>query len=298
VKTPLVSVVIPTYNNAALLPETLDGVQRQTIKDFEIIVVDDGSLDDTAQVVKSYDPSIVYFHQTNRGQAAARNKGVALARGEYIAFCDHDDVWHEPHLETLMDCLTSYPETAMAFDNAEYFGDGVARRLCVDPRLSKSLNREKISARFLIWKYPVASMSVVAVRRDCFQKLHGLRETVGVMDDYHFYLRLAARWTLRYVDFVGCRKRVSESSLSRLVNLKEMNLAYLEDIRDRHPEVVQKIGSFNFRLRLARKYFKLGRHYAQYNQSGMAKDMYWKAFHANPLNVRYFACYLAAPRSD
>jgi glycosyltransferase involved in cell wall biosynthesis len=86
-----VSVIIPTYNNAALLHETLDGVRRQTFKDLEIIVVDDGSTDDTAGVVRRYAPNIYYVHQSNQGPAAARNKGAAVAQ-EFIAFCDHDDI--------------------------------------------------------------------------------------------------------------------------------------------------------------------------------------------------------------
>lgn len=285
-KTPVVSVIIPTYNNAALLPETLDGVKRQTIEDVEIIVVDDGSTDQTAQVVKKYDPSIVYCYQANQRQAAARNKGVELACGEYIAFCDHDDIWNPRHLESLLNCFALFPKTAMTFDNAEYFGDGNARSH-LKSRTSQSLDCQKISLNFLLCKYPVATMSVVMVGRKYFQMLGGLNETVGVMDDYHFYLRLAARFELRYVDFIGCRKRVSDSNLSRISNLKEMNLRYLEDIRDNHPDVVRKIGSVRYKLRLGRKYFKLGRYYAENGNSQLAQEMYRQAFATNFLNPRY-----------
>jgi glycosyltransferase involved in cell wall biosynthesis len=286
VNKPAVSVVIPTYNNAALLPETLDGVKRQTIKDLEIIVVDDGSTDQTAQVVKKYDISIVYCYQPNQGQAAARNKGVKLARGEYIAFCDHDDIWNPGHLESLLNCFVLFPNAAMTFDNAEYFGDGNPR-LHLKSHASESLNYRKINANFLVWKYPVASMSVVMLGRRYFQILEGLSETVGIMDDYHFYLRLAARFELRYVDFVGCRKRVSKSNLSMISNLKEMNIRYLEDIRDNHPEVVRKIGPLRYKLRLGRKYFKLGRYYAENGDTRLAREMYRQAFTTNCLNPRY-----------
>jgi glycosyltransferase involved in cell wall biosynthesis len=287
VKRPIISVVIPTYNNAALLTETLDGVKQQTVQDVEIIVVDDGSTDQTAQVVKKYDPSILYHYQSNQRQAAARNKGVDLATGEYIAFCDHDDIWNAGHLEALLRCFEFFPEASMAFDNAEYFGGATARRFHLKPDSSESLNHQTIGVKFLLWKYPVASMSVVMLRRECFQTLNGLNETVGVMDDYHFYLRLAARSELRYVDFVGCRKRVSNSNLSRLSNLKEMNLLYLEDIRHNHPEVVHKIGAVSYKLRLGRKYFKLGRYYAENGDIELAREMYRKAFTTNFLNPRY-----------
>ena len=171
-----------------------------------VILIDDGSTNDTARLIKSYDPRVVYCYQSNQGPAAAGNKGVRLARGDYIAFCDHDDVWDDRHLERLMDCFTSYPDTIMAFDNAEYFGTGVRSRVRIPPQVSKALNHKKIALNFLFWKYPVASMSAVIVRKDCFERLGGLSESVGVMDDYHLYLRLAAYGDVRYVDFVGCRE--------------------------------------------------------------------------------------------
>jgi glycosyltransferase involved in cell wall biosynthesis len=291
-KKPLVSVVIPAFNNAALLRETLDGVKRQTMNDLEIIVVDDGSTDDTAEVVKNYDSQIVYRYQSNKRQAAARNNGVSLARGEYVAFCDHDDVWNDQHLESLLHCFKSHPGTGMVFDNVEFFGNGVAPRLFLKPRLAKSLNYKKISLNFLLWKSPIASMSVVMFKNNCFRQIRGLSEKVGIMDDFHFYVRMAARWELRYVDYVGCRKRISDANLSRrTANLKELNVIYLEDIRCNDPEVARAVGALNFRLRLARKYFKLGRFYSETNQPKLAAKMFWKAYKTNFLNPRYLYHY-------
>jgi glycosyltransferase involved in cell wall biosynthesis len=284
---PLISVIVPTFNNAALLTETLDGIKRQTLSDVEVIVVDDGSTDDTAQVVKRYDPSIRYHYQTNRRQAAARNQGLALARSEYIAFCDHDDIWEEKHLEKLHGCFRSHPGTAMAFDNAEYFGAGVVPRPHLPAALANALSKSKVTINSLLWKYPVASMSVVMARKKALQGVNGLAEDVGVMDDYHLYLRLAAQSEVRYVDYIGCRKRVSGSNLSRLTNSKEMNLLYLEDIRRNHPEVIRQLGALSFRLRLSRKYFKLARHYVHERQAPAAAEMFRKAFSMNPLNLRY-----------
>ncbi len=286
-KRPLVSVVVPTYNNASLLVETLDGIKRQTFRDMEVIVVDDGSTDDTKKVVRSYDPGILYCYQSNQRQAAARNKGVSLARGDYIAFCDHDDIWTPGHLESLLRCFETFPEIGLAFDNAELFGDGILPKLYIDSDFSRSLHHKQISLSLLLWKYPVASMSVVLIRKECFERLGGLSENVGVMDDYHLYFRLGARWDFRYVHFVGCKKRLGESNLSRVTNLKQMNVKYLEDLRAHYPEVLQKVGRLNFRLRLGRKYFKLGRYHAWNHEPDLAKTMYWKAFATNFVNLRY-----------
>jgi glycosyltransferase involved in cell wall biosynthesis len=285
---PVISIVIPTFNNASLLAETFDGVKQQSFKNFEIIVVDDGSTDDTAHIVKSYDPDIRYICQANRGPAAARNKGVSVASGEYIAFCDHDDIWNERHLEMLLHCFSSHPQTALAFDNAEYFGE-VERepRLHLKHEAIHLLLKGRVSPEILLWNYPIATMSVVMFKKALFENVGGLNERILALDDLHFYLRLAAQQEVRFVDYVGCQKRVTESNLSQQVNMKEINVQYLEDLWRNHPEVVRAIGSLSFRFRLARKYFKLGRQYRQNGAPYLAKEMFWNAYRTNFFNPRY-----------
>src|SRR5262245_39908172 len=96
---PNVSVVIPSYNSAAYLPAAIDSVLAQTARDLEVIVVDDGSTDDTPDVVARYGPPVRGIRQANAGVAAARNRGIAEARGRYIAFLDADDTWEPVKLE-------------------------------------------------------------------------------------------------------------------------------------------------------------------------------------------------------
>ena len=98
--TPLVSVIIPTYNRANLIKRSVDSVLNQTYKNFEIIIIDDGSTDNTEKIISSInDPRIVYLKQENHGASTARNKGIEIAKGEFIAFQDSDDVWHFDKLE-------------------------------------------------------------------------------------------------------------------------------------------------------------------------------------------------------
>ena len=286
---PRSSVVIPTFNNASLLPETLDSVFAQSLTDFELIVVDDGSTDGTGMMIKSSYPQVKYIHQPNRGPASARNVGVSLAQGEFIAFCDHDDLWKPDHLRALLDGFSAHPDAGMVFDNAEYFGVGVEQEKGhLDENACISLNQGAVSAHTLLWDYPVASMSVTMVRKKTFDRVGGLSEQVGALDDLHFYLRIAAHYEIRFVDFLGVKKRVTGQNLSQLINIKETNVFYLEELWRNHPEVVQSIGPMSFRLRLARKYFKLGRYYKHQGERARSKAMFWKAYRTNYFNPRYF----------
>src|SRR5271165_7143352 len=99
---PLISVVIPTYNYGRYVPQAVESVLAQTFKDFEIIVVDDGSTDDTPQQLEPYQDRIRVHKQANQGVSAARNAGVRLARAALVAFLDADDVWHPRKLEIQM----------------------------------------------------------------------------------------------------------------------------------------------------------------------------------------------------
>ena len=112
----LVSIVIPTYNRAALVQRAIDSALQQTYPDIELIVVDDGSTDGTEAAIRARygaDPRVRYFHQENRGVAGARNRALTDARGDFVAFLDSDDVWRPWKLELQLACMRSFPEIGM-----------------------------------------------------------------------------------------------------------------------------------------------------------------------------------------
>ncbi|MGH9799036.1 MAG: glycosyltransferase family A protein, partial [Blastocatellia bacterium] len=119
---PAVSIIIPAYNLAPYIAETLDSVFAQTCRDFEIIVINDGSTDDTEERIAPYRNRIVYIRQENRGVMAARNVGLQAARGRYIALLDGDDLWLPNFLEVLVGMLEADPDLSVAYPNARYFG--------------------------------------------------------------------------------------------------------------------------------------------------------------------------------
>lgn len=117
------SVVIPAYNCAHLIGATIESVLNQTVRPVEIIVVDDGSTDNTRDAVARYAPDVSYVWQENAERGAARNNGAARARGSHVAFLDHDDRWHSEHLERVREAITA--ETPFAYTRAAYvFPDG------------------------------------------------------------------------------------------------------------------------------------------------------------------------------
>lgn len=120
-----VSVIIPTYNRAHLLPETLDAVLAQTSPALEVIVVDDGSTDDTPGVVARHAPRVTYMRIANGGELAARNAALAVARGELVAFCDSDDIWQPDFIATVQTLWAREPALRTAFANFRILRDGV-----------------------------------------------------------------------------------------------------------------------------------------------------------------------------
>jgi glycosyltransferase involved in cell wall biosynthesis len=112
-----VSIILPTYNRAQLICEAIDSILNQTYQDFQIIVVDDGSTDNTAEVLKSYIPKIRYIQQENKGPGDARNRGIEDAKGKYIAFLDSDDIWMDFKLEIQVDILERLTDVGFLFSD-------------------------------------------------------------------------------------------------------------------------------------------------------------------------------------
>jgi len=122
---PRISVIIPVYNGGSFLGEAVESVIRQSLRPFEIIVVDDGSEDDTAAVAQSY-PQVIYFYQSNRGVSAARNSGIDLSTGSIVTFLDHDDLMVPDSLKNRIDYFIQNPQTQCLIAKHESFQDEAA----------------------------------------------------------------------------------------------------------------------------------------------------------------------------
>jgi glycosyltransferase involved in cell wall biosynthesis len=121
---PLISVIIPAYNAQKTIRETIESVLNQTFKDFEIIVIDDGSQDSTVEIVSAFsDPRLRLFSYPNAGVSATRNRGLAQANSEFISFLDADDLWTPDKLEAQLRALEANPQAAVAYSWTDYIDE-------------------------------------------------------------------------------------------------------------------------------------------------------------------------------
>lgn len=194
---PEVSVVIPTCNRAGLLPAAIGSVLRQTFQDFEILVVDDCSADATPAVVERFaDPRIRFLrHPARRGGGAARNTGIAHARGAYVAFLDDDDEWHPDKLERQMEVMRrGEPAAGAVYCGYRIVERGTGREQGrMTPKTAGDLSAELMS------RNPIGGTSCMLVRRECLDKAGGFDERLPSFQDRDLWIRLARETRFAYV---------------------------------------------------------------------------------------------------
>ncbi len=193
---PAVSVIIPVYNRAHLLPRTLDGVLKQTFTDFEVLIVDDCSQDDPASVVAGFqDPRLRYLRQPeNRGVAAARNRGLREARAPFVAFLDDDDEWFPEKLALQVELFRSAPpDVGLIYTGVETVSGDGSRTLQI-PSARGDLYRELL-ARNILHGAPASAM----MRRNVIRDVGFFDEDLPAIEDYDYWLRICRRYKVDYV---------------------------------------------------------------------------------------------------
>jgi glycosyltransferase involved in cell wall biosynthesis len=223
---PTVSVIVPTYNTIAYLPDAIESILKQTFEDFEILLVNDGSTDSTAQwAEKLTDPRIRYIEQKNQGLSAARNTGIDLAQGRYIGLLDADDLWEPTKLEKQVALLDANPDIGMVHSWVTFM-DGQGRST---GRIWKT-QAEGMALSQLLHRNDVAVLSVL-VRRECFAKVGGFDPKLRSLEDWDMWLRLAVDYPIAVIKEPLAYYRQLPGSMSR--NCKVMEASFKKVI-DRH----------------------------------------------------------------
>jgi len=189
-----VSVIIPTYNRAKRLGKAIDSVLNQSHQDFELIIVDDGSDDNTAEVIESYSSDIVYLRQENSGPAAARNRGIEKARYDLLAFLDSDDWFAKNKLETQMEAMNRNPSYLISHTQETWYRNGNI----LNQKVKHRKNSGDIFKQSL--ELCAVGMSTVMMRRETFERYGLFDEDFSCCEDYDLWLRVSAEQEFLLVD--------------------------------------------------------------------------------------------------
>lgn len=276
---PNVSVIIPTYNRAHLLGRAIRSVLNQTYQDFELIIVDDGSSDNTDEVVKSFNDVRVRYikHKKNRGGAAARNTGIKAARGKYIAFQDSDDEWLPEKLEKQMKVfLDAPPEVGVVYTDMQRINEDGRTTYWYSPEV---ISNELVNPKTLNYQVMGLGIQTAVIRKNCFDK-------VGIFDE-------------RFPRFIDLELFIRLSKIYRFYHIKEALVKYYktEGISTNvNAEIIARkllLGKYwnevilNKKF-LASQYFTIGFLLCSNKHFIQGRDYLIKAVKINPFNIKIF----------
>jgi len=196
----MISVIIPTYNRAHLIERSIKSVLNQTYKDFELLIIDDGSTDNTEEVVARFDDERIRYIkcEENGGASKARNRGIAEAQYEYIAFQDSDDEWHADKLEKQMKAMEEASED-VGLVYCEYFYHGVQGQEAYCPPRELPLEEKQgdMFARLLIGN--LIGTPTMLIKRECFEKVGVFNENFPCLEDWELVIRIARNYRIAFV---------------------------------------------------------------------------------------------------
>ncbi len=292
-KNPPVSVVIATYNRAALLSQTIESVLDQRFREFEIIVVDDGSIDGTQQVLRAYGDKIRCFYQENRGPSAARNLGIRRARGRWIAIQDSDDLWTPDHLEVLFNCAGRNPDLGMVFANGAYLGGPQHGRETIIPeKKSRRLAQEGVQLADLFDK-SILRLQAALISKQCLEAIGGLDERLRICMDLDLGFRLFMRYRVSYLDRVVFLYRKHEGNIGRNQELRlAENIRAIEKLVRGFPQAKEILGQDRIARRVAYRYYRLAEERWKTGNKKGAVEAIGKAVDLRPLFLKYRFCQL------
>lgn len=251
---PLVTVVMPLYNSAATVRESLESVLAQTYANLEVLVVNDGSTDDGVAICQGYeDPRLRILHQSNRGLAGARNTGIRQAQGELLGFLDSDDLWLPTKVERHVAHLQSRPEVGVSFSRSSFI-DEASRPIGIHqmPTL------RDITPEMVFCRNPIGNGSAVVIRREVFAAIRFTANLYGTEEDFFFddsfrqsediecWLRIALQthWRIEGIPEALTLYRISDGGLS--ANLMKQYATWervLLKTETSHPDFIARWGT-------------------------------------------------------
>ncbi len=278
---PLVSVVIPTYNRAELLPRAIKSVLSQTFKDFELIIVDDGSTDDTKEVVKKFqekDKRIKYIWQKNSGgPASPLNNGIKNSLGEYISFLEDDDEWLPKKTEEQLSLFQKSKMIGLVGCNAMVTKNNKLLYIYKTPSDCKNYLKELLESNI------ICSTGSVLIKKSVLEEVGLFDEKLSNAQDLEMWIRVAEKgYFFTFSQNILFKYNIYEQSISHSMSTTkaEKDLFYIFDKYEEHYKKKSKIYSNKLRYD--------GTRYILMNESRKGKKSFLKSIKINPLNIKSY----------
>ena len=255
-KSPLVTVIIPTYNRAPFVCEAIDSVLSQTFNDYELIVVDDGSTDNTTESLKQYQDKIKYIFQENSGVSSARNAGIKSSNGLWLAFLDSDDEWRPEYLATQMDHASQYPEICMQTTDCKLTkGDD---HICTYFQLNGAIEELRVTDYWLSvdpFLYVVThgpwQVGSTIFRRDAITKAGLFDTSLNLAEDFDLMARMALQGSFGIIRAVLVDMYRREESIECLTSQIKTSPIQARESEEKMYQKLQRIETLNDKERKA-----------------------------------------------
>lgn len=278
-KNPTVSVIIPTYNRANLVGKAIKSVLSQTYQDFEIIVIDDGSTDNTEETVKSFNNFKIRYicHSDNRGISAARNTGIRASLGKYIALLDSDDEWLPEKLDKQVDVLQNKSsEVGVVCSwsyNIDEKGSYISKR-CL-PKKGGYIYEDLLSTN------PI-SVPTVLIRKECFNRVGLFDDLLNTQQDWDMWIRISKYYRFVLIKIPLVKYRLHSNQISRNLELKIITANRI---------LVKYKDELEIRRRAHSKhYFCIGNRFCHMGKTKDGQGYLLKAISLYPFCIRYYIC--------
>ncbi|TMA95115.1 MAG: glycosyltransferase [Deltaproteobacteria bacterium] len=285
---PSVSIVIATYNRAQFLVETIRSILNQQLQNFELIVVDDGSTDDTERLLAGYRSQLRYLYQENRGPSAARNLGVRCANADWISIQDSDDLCTPNHLQTLYGYVKDHPECAMVFANGNYLGGREHNRETIIPRnKSQQLAKRGVKLEDFFEK-SILRLQAALISKKAYDVIGGHDESLRICMDLDLGFRLLMNFPVAYLDSVVFSYRKHAGNIGRNEELRlTENIRVIEKLLRDYPSARAQLGSRTVSRRLAYRYYRLAKGRWRRNERHQAREALQRAIGLQPYGLKY-----------
>lgn len=259
----MVSVIMPVYNGEKYIRSAIDSVLNQTLQDFELIIINDGSIDNTESIVKGYkDKRIKYYYQNNMGPGLARNFGMSLAKGEFISFIDSDDMYLKNKLKEQTNVLKNNKNFDIVYCDIEIMDVNEEHISYIKDEFEYT-KKEDICA-YMLFRQIIPAPASIMIRTECYKKGCKYGGNSFMAEDYEFLLNLSQNFEFYYLPLVLYKYRKHKFNLTnRLKETQKLEIDVVNKYNDNY--IIEKVNSSSFSdlekgLLIAKIFIKIGRY--------------------------------------